>query len=66
MELGQLENIGGISLDSELPSVSDLFAGKSAWMESDSTNDSLLSTLSVGLSESELLSPKKPATKNYN
>ena len=45
--------------------MSDLLAGKSAGMETDSTNDSLLSSLFVGLPESELLSPKKPATKNY-
>jgi len=34
-------NIGDISLDSELPSVSDLLAGKSDGMETDSISDSL-------------------------
>ena len=52
-------------MDSKLPSVSDLLAGKSAGMETDTANDSLLSSLYVGLPESELLSQKKPATKNY-
>ena len=56
-------NIGDISLDSELPSVSDLLARKSDGMETDSISDSLLSSLSVRLPESELL-PRKPAT-NY-
>ena len=58
-------NIVDISLDSEIPSVSDLLAGKSDGMETDSTSDSLLPSLSVRLPWSELLLPKKPATKNY-
>ena len=59
-------NIGDISLNSKLPTVSDLLAGKSVGMETDSISDSLLSSLSVRLPASELLLPKKPATKITN